>query len=61
MGCDSVQGYHIGRPMTSAKMLEWAVRNRDERIVELDELRARRLRRDLPSAEQSEAEKSGPD
>src|SRR5712692_695797 len=58
MGCDSVQGYHIGRPMTSAKMLEWAVRNRDERIVELDELRARRLRRDLPtSVEESETGK----
>ena len=61
MGCDSLQGYHISRPMTAAKLLEWAARNRDERIVELDELRTRRLRRDLPSAGQSEAENSRPD
>lgn len=45
MGCDSVQGYFLGRPMASNKLLAWAAGTRDTRVVDLGSLRAKQALR----------------
>jgi diguanylate cyclase (GGDEF)-like protein len=34
-GCDTVQGYHLGRPMRSGRLAEWLDTNARERLVRL--------------------------
>jgi diguanylate cyclase (GGDEF)-like protein len=43
-GCDAVQGFHIGRPMTASRLTEWTAEHRDSRVVGIDAFSARRAR-----------------
>jgi len=54
-GCDSVQGFHVGRPMTAARLAEWNAWQRDARIVGINALSARRARTGLASPEAPDA------
>jgi hypothetical protein len=59
MGCDSAQGYFIGRPMPAFKLVQWADRNRDERVVSFDSLRLQRALRAAPVADVPDAAEGG--
>ena len=56
LGCDSVQGFYIGKPMTSPHLAEWTALQRDARVVAIDELSAKRARAGLGSATNSTGE-----